>query len=244
MNRFRLAAIAVLPASLAAWAGPPFVTDDPEPVEFHKWEINTAINGAWGDGQASVGAPTVDINYGALPNVQLHAQPRYSFVKDEAGKRHGLDDTEIGIKYRFLDVTRGDAHTMAGVYPMYQLPTGARRLGEDRGRHQVFLPVWLQEEVGKWTFYGGMGYRFNRAPEGRNSTFAGGVLLYAISESLHLGGELFEESANAAGGARTRGGNLGGSLELSKAVSLLFSAGRSRSEITQTLAYIGLQTRF
>ena len=174
----------------------------------------------------------------------VRAQPRYSFVGDEAGKRHGLDDTEIGVKYRFVDLARGDTRTMVGIYPMYQVPTGARRLGEDRGRHQVFLPLWMQEEIGKWTFYGGSGYRFNRMPQGRSSVFTGVTALYAVSDNLQVGGELFEESANAAPASRTRGGNVGGTFKLNERFNLLFSVGRSSSGITQSLGYIGLQAHF
>ena len=233
-----------LSASTAAWAGPPFLTDDPEPVEAGKWEINSAITAAWGEGQATLGAPSIDINYGALANVQLHAQPRYSYVKDGAGRRHGLDDTELGVKYRFLDVTYGDVRTMVGVYPMYQAATGARRLGDDRGRHQVFLPVWVQEDIGKWTVYGGAGYRLNRLPQGRNSLFSGLTALYAVSDNLQLGGEVFTESADASDGTRTRGANLGGSAKLSDRFNLLFSAGHSSGRSSQALAYIGLQVHF
>ena len=240
----KVVAVLALAASTAAWAGPPFLTDDPEPVEVGRWEINSAITAARSGGETSVGAPSIDVNYGAMPNVQVHAQPRYSHVEDDAGRRNGLDDTELGVKYRFLDVARGDMRTMAGIYPMYQAATGARRLGGDRGRHQVFLPLWVLEEIGKWTVYGGSGYRFNRMPQGRNSVFSGLTMLYAFSDTLQVGGEIFTESAVAGDGVRTRGGNVGGTAKLSKRLNLLFSAGHSSGRTSQALAYIGLQAHF
>ena len=53
-------------------AGPPFVTDDPEPVEYHNWEfyiasIQSKYNGDW-----SGTAPHLELNYGVVSNVQLH----------------------------------------------------------------------------------------------------------------------------------------------------------------------------
>ena len=33
------AALLMLAAGRRAWAGPPFITDDPEPVELHHWEV-------------------------------------------------------------------------------------------------------------------------------------------------------------------------------------------------------------
>ena len=34
--------VAALMMGTVAWAGPPFVTDDPEPVELHHWEVYLA----------------------------------------------------------------------------------------------------------------------------------------------------------------------------------------------------------
>jgi hypothetical protein len=241
--RFGLGAV-VLCASCEAWAGPPFVTDDPEPVERGTWEINSAFTGAWSPGQSSVGAPSIDINYGVADGVQLHAQPRYSFVEDASGRRHGLDDTEIGVKYRILELDHGDSKTQISIYPMYQVPTGAHRLGVDRGRQDVFLPIWIQENAGRWTVYGGAGYRFNRAPLERNSVFTGIAALYEVSERLQLGGEIFRESASSVDAPADRGFNVGGALKLTKICNLLFSAGRQRNDVTATLAYLGIQLHF
>ena len=55
-----------------AWAGPPFITDDPEPVPLHHWEIYLASQAAHDAGGWSGTSPHVEVNYGALPNLQLH----------------------------------------------------------------------------------------------------------------------------------------------------------------------------
>src|SRR6185437_11945570 len=61
----RLAPLAVLLGiSRAVWAGPPFVTDDPEPVDLGHWEINDALTATWRRGETSAGLP-IDVNYGA-----------------------------------------------------------------------------------------------------------------------------------------------------------------------------------
>jgi hypothetical protein len=51
------------------FAGPPFDTDDPEPVSFKHWEyyissINDRQTGVW-----SGTSPHFEINYGLIPNV-------------------------------------------------------------------------------------------------------------------------------------------------------------------------------
>lgn len=226
-----------------AHAGPPFVTDDPEPVEFRSWEINTAATGAWHGGQASIGLPSVDINYGIAPDVQLHAQPRYSIERD-GETRKGIDDTEVGVKYRFYENKGDDRSFMLGIYPMYQLATGARRLGADRGTHGVFLPLWAQYDRGPWTVYGGGGYRINHGADARNSTFTGVTVLRQLTGALQLGVEAFHETATASDARSTSGFNVGGARTLSPHLNLLFSAGRSFGDVASDLLYVGLQAHF
>ena len=226
-----------------AHAGPPFVTDDPEPVELHHWEINTAATGSWSSDEKSLGLPSVDINYGAAPDLQLHLQPRFTIERDGTTEK-GLDDTELGVKYRFYEHKSGDDSFMLSIYPMYQLPTGARRLGADRGTHGVLLPVWAQLDRGPWTIYGGAGRRISHAAGGRDSTFTGITALRKLSGNLELGAEAFHETPTMIEAKSTSGFNVGGMQALSERVKLLFSAGRSRGDESSNLFYVGLQTRF
>lgn len=194
----------------SAWAGPPFITDDPEPVEYKHWEINYAVSDTLSQGSASAGMPSIDINYGIAPEVQIHAQPRYSYEKTTTNRRFGIDDTEVGVKYRFLNLEDGDSTFMAGIYPMFQIPTGDTKLGPDRGKYQSFLPLWLQYDHKKWTSYGGAGYRVNPGYGNKNSVFMGGTVLYQFMPSLQLGGEIFHKTPDVADGKSTSGINLGG----------------------------------
>jgi hypothetical protein len=66
---------AVLLLSSSALAGPPFVTDDPEPVDYLHWELYTFSMGMHAMAETDGVAPSCDCNYGGLPNVQLHFQP-------------------------------------------------------------------------------------------------------------------------------------------------------------------------
>jgi hypothetical protein len=230
-----------------AWAGPPFITDDPEPVAYKHWEINTGFSKTWRNGSSSAAIPGIDINYGASPDLQLHAQPRYSDERDDTGHHVGVDDTEIGVKYRFLHLQSGGTEFMAGIYPMYQVPTGAARLGPNRGKGQVFLPTWIQASNERWTLYGGAGYRINQGAGNRNSVFVGMTALYKVTQTLQLGGELFHESPDAVGASGAAGFNIGGSVNLATDVNLLFSVGKgltSVAETNQKSAYVALQTLY
>lgn len=228
MNALRslLATVSLL-LSTAAFAGPPFLTDDPEPVKYGHWEINYAVSKIWREGSTSTALPAVDINYGILPDVQVHAQPRFSREQGADGTHTGIDDTEVGIKYRFLSIENGATSFMAGIYPMLQLPTGDRALGATRGKLQSFLPLWAQFSHSGWTLYGGVGYRINQGLDNRNSVFTGATTLYQLSPGLQLGGEIFHETADAKDSSSTAGFNLGGIANLAPHYNLLFSAGRN-----------------
>ena len=61
----------LLSAASAAFAAPPFLTDDPEPTETGRWEIYGPLVEVDGIGSAYSGAVGVEVNYGAAPNLQL-----------------------------------------------------------------------------------------------------------------------------------------------------------------------------
>jgi len=55
-----------------AFAGPPFRTDDPQPVDFRHWEAYFfSTLDKTRDGRATQ-FPALEFNWGAFPNVQLH----------------------------------------------------------------------------------------------------------------------------------------------------------------------------
>ncbi len=230
--------------SNTALAGVPFVTDDPEPVEHQSLEVNYALSKTWRSGGASAAIPSVDCNYGLTSNVQLHAQPRYAYEKDGAESTSGLDNTEIGVKYRLINNEHNGSNFMLGVYPMLQLPTGDKKLGGGHGKTQLFLPMWAQYSLERWTIYGGTGYRVNQSLNSQNSWFFGGVALYQLSNQFKIGAEIFKETATTIGDNETSGFNLGGIYNLKKDYSVLFSAGKGISNVSPTnnlSAYIALQ---
>jgi hypothetical protein len=61
--------VTLLLSSPPASAGPPFITDDPEPTDYQHWELYLFSQGTHETGETS---GVCDCNYGFLPNVQLH----------------------------------------------------------------------------------------------------------------------------------------------------------------------------
>ena len=174
-----IAAVALIAAPLsAARAGPPFATDDPEPTEYGHYEIYLYSQGTWnGDSQAGT-AVGLEVNYGALPNVQISAALPVGFnAPDEAGPRFGIADAKFGVKYRFIQEDSDGWRPQVSFYPSIEAALGnSSATGSDHAAH-VFLPLWAQKSFGSWTTFGGGGYRINGGRDGRDSWFAGWALV-------------------------------------------------------------------
>ncbi len=223
------------------------MTDDPVPVDYQGWEINTAVLGTALRGGGFVSVPNVDANYGAFPGVQLHVQPQVLVDWDSSGREVGLGDTQLGAKIRLVDEDRQGWIPMIAVYPIFTVPTGSARRGTGTGQMETFLPVWVDKTIGKWILDGGAGYGIDPGGRGRNAVFAGALVLYQFTDRFQFGGEAFVQTAQVRGGRTAPGFNLGGSYDLSKMYHLLFSAGRGLANVSETnraSGYLGLQITF
>ena len=73
-------------------AGPPFVTDDPEPPPPGGWEMNVPFILERTPGKTEMDAPLFDFNYG-LPDVQLKLEFPIKIVhEDSRGTAAGAGD--------------------------------------------------------------------------------------------------------------------------------------------------------
>lgn len=100
------------------YAGPPFVTDDPEPVAYHHWEVyvgSQLLRNAFGL-QGTV--PHVEVNFGVLPETQLHIIMPFELSQENQGTTSmGLGDVELGVKLRFVKESSG--FPQVGAFPMF-----------------------------------------------------------------------------------------------------------------------------
>jgi hypothetical protein len=219
-----------------AWAGPPFLTDDPEPVELRHWEFYAAAQWSAERHAASGTAPHVEVNYGALPNLQLHViVPAVFSWSSGSSAQYGLGDIELGAKFRFVD--EAEWRPQVGIFPLLIVPTGSkdRRLGA--GKAQGLVPLWVQKSFGPWTTYGGGGLRFSS--DGRAAVL-GWLLQRKLSEQFALGTEAYA-TAPLNGEAVQVQLNLGAVVDFSEQHHLLFSAGPSFGTSTEAQAYLAYQ---
>jgi hypothetical protein len=239
---------ASLLVSSQAFAGPPFRTDDPEPVDFQHFEINLISLGTKTSGGWSGVLPELEVNYGALPNLQLHAIVPQGYAAPVGGLAgFGLGDVELGAKYRFITPGDGDWFPEAAVFPTIEVPVGNQKLGFSTGHAQMFLPLWLQKDFGPWTVYGGGGYWINPGAGNKNYSFLGIALLRKVTEKLTVGVEVFDQTSPGDGIKESSGFNVGGIYDFSSNWHLLASVGsgiQNRSETNQFSYFLVLQLTF
>jgi hypothetical protein len=206
------------------FAGPPFVTDDPEPVTHGGGEFYVASQYENDRDGASGTIPHIEMNYGIVPTVQLHLILPNAFDRPRGGPTlTGPGDIELGIKYRFIQ--EGPYRPMAGVFPLLHVPTGDRTRDLGSGDSQLFLPLWLQKSFGPWTSYGGGGYWLNPGTGNRNYWFVGWLLQRDVASWLTLGGEIFHQTPTTRGGEHQTAYNLGSIINVTANHHLIFSAG-------------------
>jgi len=224
-------------------AGPPFVTDDPEPVEYRHWEVYLASQTIHAPDGIVGTVPQIEVNYGVLADVQLHVILPEAF--DSVGgtpRKFGLGDTEVGVKYRFLGETADCLQV--GIFPLVELPTGdsARGLGSDHT--QCFLPVWVQKSFGPWTTYGGGGYWINPGAGYRNYWFAGWLLQRQLTKTFAVGAEIFRQTAQARNGSANSQVNAGIIWDLNDSEHILASIGPAIQGPHGYQTYLALQFTF
>ena len=219
-------------------AGPPFVTDDPEPVEYRHWEYYISTINTFRTTNCTGILPNVEVNYGLIPNVQMHLiLPLNYDYSTSQGFRIGYANTELGFKYRFVQETKDIPQI--GTFPMLEIPT-INNSEFSSGHIQLFIPVWAQKSWGKLTTYGGAGYWINPGITNYNWLFTGFEMQYDFSPVLTLGGEIYYHTKDTTVSKSSLGFNAGGSFNTGKKFHIIFSAGHSLINESFLTTYLGL----
>jgi hypothetical protein len=236
------------------WAqGPPYQTDDPVPVDLHHYEFYVfgAADGTPVEMDSS--GPAFEFNWGALPRVQVHAVLPWGVVAPSnnpvylpsgAGPTEfGLTDTELGVKIAFIKESK--YVPQIGSFTMFELPTGNAAKGLGVGKVWYKLPLWLQKNVGTWTFDGGVGYEVVPQTGYRNFLYTGWLVKKKLSERLELGAELFAHGAEGSAAPQTEASTMidvGGYYHFKNhpGQQFLFCYGHSVAGQTENYAYVGM----
>jgi hypothetical protein len=207
----------------AALAGPPFLTDDPEPTEVGHWEIYAPLFEAEGTGSDYYGAVGAEINYGPADGVQFTVGLPFAYAHGAGRTSWGAGDLEASVKYRFY---RNEANAVQiAVFPGITLPTGSNGMS---ARHvTALLPIWLQKDVGRWSLFGGGGYAINPGAANKNFWTGGAAIVRQFNDRLTLGIEADVQGPDEVGGAATTSLGIGAIYDLPGPLRLLASGGPS-----------------
>jgi hypothetical protein len=251
----RLAAFAATALTLPALAGPPLITDDPDPVEKGHWEINlpytldVSAKDASGKRSFTHQAPLFDINYGITDYAHLKLEGPFEIVDNPGeGPRAGPGDTSLGSKIRFINQEKG-APLSLSIFPAIGIPTGDSGRGLGEGSPVLVLPV----EIGRKFFgdklfvYADVGYEAHFAND-EADIWRGGIACEAqVVDGLTFCAEVRFEYRDQ-GTPDDALWQLGFKYALSEHVGLMAAAGRSfNPDIdagSDLLVYIGVQLSF
>ena len=227
---------------MVSTAGPPYTTDDPEPVEFLHWEAYLAFQNFWTIGQEADGTlPQFEVNFGAAPDLQLHVILPIAWSIAQSGPfYYGAGDIELGIKYRF--VHESNWIPQIGIFPLLEVPVGNANENLGEGHVQCLLPIWIQKSFGPWSTYGGGGYWISN-PSAPGSWFVGWQAQYQAVRWLAIGAEIYHGMTGQDGTPADTRFNVGMVADISELQHILFSAGYSFAT-NSGQAYLAYQLTF
>jgi hypothetical protein len=231
------------------FSAPPFITDDPAPVEYQHWQFYLFSTLDKSDTYRQINVPSFTLNYGAFPNFEASLTFGFLSFKQTAFLEalnvldaYGFTDMVFTPKYTLIKET--NTFPQIAVAPSISFPTGAQHRGLGNGRSIITYPIWLQKSWDSWTTYGGGGYLENLAPNTKNFYFEGWVIQKNLNERLMLGMELYHQNGSLVTRRSTTLAALGGSYNFQSSKSLLFSFSHQISGEKHLLGYLGLYFEF
>jgi hypothetical protein len=243
--RFTFIIMMLVIYTIPVHAGPPFHTDDPGLLPYLGGEAYIFSSGTFDHSGASGVGPAVEFNYEFLRKGFVHMVVPLAFNSpSHASSNFGTGDIELGFKYQFMP-QKGWIPAIA-TFPLMEIPSGKASEGLGNGKPQYFIPIWLEEDFGHWTLYGGGGYWFNKGRGNKNFDFTGILVQYNFSDEAFLGMELFHHTPDAVGAQNRTGLHFGGGFPVYRHIQLLFSgdAGNGITSYKHYSYYIGLHYVF
>ena len=177
-----------------AFAGPPYITDDPEPTDTGHWENYLYVEGTRAEGAFDAPGAGIEINYGAFTDTQLTWSVPLNPNPGPGGMGIVWAPFGGGVKYRFMDEDENGWRPQAAFFPQISIPVGAA--AHSTPVTELF-PVWLQKTIGDWTTFGGGGFIHNPGGANRDFEIYGWALQRQLTNNFALGAELFGQTRSS-----------------------------------------------
>lgn len=212
----------LLSLASSAVAGPPYVTDDPEPTDERHYEIYAFTAGtATKDGTG--GQVGIDFNYGGAKDLQLTMVVPFAYDRPRDGRAvTGFGDIELAAKYELLHQETFGVDV--AIFPRLFLPTNSNPALGDK-HPSLFIPFFVQKDWDAWSVFGGGGCVINRGGDAQDFCKIGVVVSRRIASDLQIGVEYYRQTPDQKGAKQLSGIGLGAIYDLSEHYHLMASAG-------------------
>ncbi len=171
-----------------AFAGPPYLTDDPEPTDTGHFENYLYVEGTRATGAFDAPGVGIEVNYGAFADTQLTWSVPLNPNPGPGGMGIVWAPLGGGVKYRFMEEDENGWRPQAAFFPQISIPVGSAARSSPTTE---LLPVWLQKSLGEWTTFGGGGLVNNPGAGNRDFAIYGWALQRQVTNNLALGAEIF-----------------------------------------------------
>jgi hypothetical protein len=186
--------LALVAAAPPAFAGPPYITDDPEPTETGHWENYLFTESAHVAGGRDTPAAGIEINYGAFEDTQITWSLPLNPNPGPLGMGVVWAPLGGGVKYRFIEEDDDGWRPQVAFFPQIAIPVGPANRGAPVTE---LFPIWAQKSFGPWQMFGGGGYTNNPGPDNRDFLNWGIALQRQVTDQLALGIETFGQGRDS-----------------------------------------------
>jgi hypothetical protein len=176
--------------STVAFAARPLTTDDAGTVEKGKFQVETGFDFTRQDNHDKEFAPAITLTYGLLERMDIGVGSGYLFIHPAEGKKeNGLADTELKVKYRFVDDK--DWIPAFAVTGTLKIPTASESKGLGSGKTDFNINTIFTKNLSKrLALYLNLGYTFIGEQQVNNEFNYSIAGQFVLSDKWALVGEI------------------------------------------------------
>jgi cobalt/nickel transport protein len=187
---FILFASLIFVSSMPAHAARPLTTDDAWTVEKGEFQLEAGFDALRQDNHDGEYTPSLTLTYGLLEKMDLGIGSGYVFFHPKEGNReNGMADTEIKLKYRWMDEKNWrPAFTVSGIL---KIPTASESKGLGSGQTDFGINAILTKTLSKnWAVHFNLGYTFIGEDHVNNELNYSVAAQFSITDKWAVVGEI------------------------------------------------------
>ena len=173
-----------------AWAGSPFLTDDPNFAP-KGWEIKYETIYENDIGKDVLTAPVLDLNYTIVEHFKLNLTlAEKTLFPDKEDLHSGMADTDFKFKWRFVDEKSDGWMPAMSMAPDVTFPTANNKYGLGDEIWRFRIPFQFGKSFGKVYTYTEMGHQFVFDKASSDQFLYGYAIQYQLTSKLNVGAEI------------------------------------------------------